>query len=154
DTFSLIISEIRGAYPDRYTDMQASVAYPTNRRQKCDARISTLGQDLYIEGKLLRLKGDNGLPNDNMLMHILSAYPHHRSALTDCVKLARSNFDGHKVIVIVGYEYADLPLEPAVEAFEVLAARLVKLGTRSEAEFAHLCHPVHQAGKVLAWTVS
>ena len=30
----------------------------------------------------LRLKGDNGKPNDNMLMHILSPYPQHRSALT------------------------------------------------------------------------
>jgi len=26
--------------------------------------------------------GDNGKPNDNMLMHILSPYPAHRSALT------------------------------------------------------------------------
>lgn len=32
--------------------------------------------------------GDNGKPNDNMIMHILSPYPDHRSALTDCSKLA------------------------------------------------------------------
>ena len=27
------------------------------------------------EVKMLRLMGDNGKPNDNMLMHILSPYP-------------------------------------------------------------------------------
>ncbi len=36
---------------------------------------------------MLRLMGDNGKANDNMLMHILSPYPSHRSALTDCEKL-------------------------------------------------------------------
>jgi hypothetical protein len=39
---------------------------------------------------MLRLMGDNGKPNDNMLMHILSPYPSHRSALTDCQKLLRA----------------------------------------------------------------
>jgi hypothetical protein len=39
---------------------------------------------------MLRLMGDNGKPNDNMLMHILSPYPAHRSAVTDCAKLVRS----------------------------------------------------------------
>jgi len=45
--------------------------------------------------KMLRLMGDNSKPNDNMLMHILSPYPSHRSALTDCQKLAASGFQGH-----------------------------------------------------------
>jgi hypothetical protein len=34
-----------------------------------------------------RILGDNGKLNDNMLMHILSPYPQHRSAVTDCNKL-------------------------------------------------------------------
>lgn len=38
---------------------------------------------------MLRLFGDNAKLNDNMLMHLLSPYPAHRSALTDCEKLAR-----------------------------------------------------------------
>jgi hypothetical protein len=71
---------------------------------------------LFIEGKLLRLKGDNAKPNDNMLMHILSPYPQHRSALTDCLKLRAADFNGEKAIVIIGYDYSDLPLEPAVMA--------------------------------------
>jgi hypothetical protein len=48
--------------------------------------------------------GDNGKPNDNMLMHILSPYPSHRSALTDCQKLAASGFSGSLAILIYGYD--------------------------------------------------
>ena len=42
---------------------------------------------------MLRFLGDNGKPNDNILMHVLSPYPQHRSALTDCEKLARSSVE-------------------------------------------------------------
>jgi hypothetical protein len=38
--------------------------------------------------------------------------------------------------VIVGYGYADMPLEPAIIAFESLAAKLVNLGPRHEASFS------------------
>jgi hypothetical protein len=77
---------------------------------------------------MLRLMGDNGKPNDNMLMHILSPYPSHRSALTDCQKLAASSFSGSLSVLIYGYDYDALPMEPAVEAFEQLAAHRVRLG--------------------------
>jgi hypothetical protein len=82
-----------------------------------------------------------------------SPYPLHRSALTDCVKLAASGFAATKVVVIVGYNYPDLPLKPAIDAFEVLAARAVDLGPRHEAMFFGLCHPVHNTGAVIAWEV-
>ena len=49
---------------------------------------------------MLRLVDDNGNPNDNMLMHILSPYPNDRSALTDCLKLANSGLVGRKAVVI------------------------------------------------------
>ena len=39
---------------------------------------------------MMRLMGDNGKPNDNILTHILSPYPAQRSAITDCRKLAAS----------------------------------------------------------------
>lgn len=76
---------------------------------------------------MLRIMGDNGKPNDNMLMHILSPYPNDRSALTDCRKLVESNLDGRNAIVIYGFDYPGLPMDPAIEAFEVLAARWVTL---------------------------
>jgi hypothetical protein len=47
-----------------------------------------------------------------MLMHVLSPYPAHRSALTDCQKLVRSDLPGRKAIVVFGYDYNDWPMNP------------------------------------------
>ena len=77
----------------------------------------------------------------------------HRSALTDCSKLAKSQLPGVKIITIVGYSYPDLPLEPAIRAFEALARNEVRLGPRYEAQFCNLVHPVHREGSVMAWRV-
>jgi hypothetical protein len=151
ETFDLIFREAERAHPDAYLSVASSVPYPNVPRQRCDLKITTPKMTLYVEGKLLRLKGDNGKPNDNMLMHILSPYPQHRSALTDCIKLSMSGFDGERTIVILGYDYADMPLEPAILAFEKLASGLI--GERSETSFERLCHTVHCYGKVMAWPV-
>jgi hypothetical protein len=102
---------------------------------------------------MLRLMGDNSKPNDNMLMHILSPYPSHRSALTDCQKLAASGFSGSLAVLIYGYDYDALPMEPAVEAFEQLAESRVRLGPRQAASFDGLIHPVHRRGAVFVWEV-
>ena len=56
--------------------------------------------------------------------------------------------------MIVGYAYPDLSLTPAINAFEILAGHLVDLGPRHEAIFSGLCHPVHNAGSVMAWEVT
>ncbi len=153
ETFSLLLNETRHANPGWITELHYSVPYAAGSRQRCDAHVVTADGELFVEGKLLRLKGDNGKPNDNMLMHILSPYPQHRSALTDCLKLSRSQFGGEKAIVVVGYGYTDIPLEPAIDAFERLAATLVDIGQRHEATFSGLCHRVHQEGRVMAWRV-
>ena len=151
ETFNLIVREAERAHPDAYLSVATSVPYPNAPRQRCDLKLTTRTAMLYVEGKLLRLKGDNGKPNDNMLMHILSPYPHHRSALTDCIKLSKSGFDGQKAVVILGYDYPDIPLEPAILAFEKLASGMI--GQRSESPFEALCHSVHCCGKVMAWLV-
>ena len=91
--------------------------------------------------KMLRLMGDNGKPNDNMLMHILSPYWEHRSALTDCQKLVGSGFNQPQAILIYGYDYDDWPMEPAVEAFERFARYRVQLGPRHFEGFNGLIHP-------------
>ena len=46
--------------------------------------------------------GNNGKPNDNMLMHILSPYAAHRSALTDTEKLVNSGFSSTCIVLIYG----------------------------------------------------
>jgi hypothetical protein len=102
---------------------------------------------------MLRLMGDNGKLNDNMMMHILSPYPAHRSALTDCTKLLTSQLASHKAILIYGYDYPGWPMDPVINAFEVLAGRQVKLADRAVAPFGGLVHPVHQRGRVFGWQV-
>ena len=103
---------------------------------------------------MLRLMGDNGRPNDNMLMHILSPYPNDRSALTDCLKLVESGLAGRKAIVIYGFDYPDLPMDPAIEVFELLARRWVHLGSRAVGSYQDLVHPVHKTGRVFGWEIA
>jgi hypothetical protein len=86
-----------------------------------------------------------------MLMHILSPYPQHHSALTDCSKLRGSALGARKAVLIFGYEHDDWPLEPAVQAFEALAACRIQLGPRLVGNADNLIHPVHHSGRVFAW---
>lgn len=153
-TVALVIAELQRDYPALYGSVQTGVPYPNSPRQKCDLLITPSGgRSWAVEVKMLRLMGDNGKPNDNMLMHILSPYPSHRSALTDCQKLAASSFSGSLGVLIYGYDYDALPMEPAVEAFEQLAERRVRLGPRQAASFDRLIHPVHRRGGVFVWEV-
>lgn len=151
----LIVAELQAMAPERYHDkLHTSVSYPGASRQKCDLCVGSMPHwDWAVEVKMLRLMGDNGKPNDNMLMHILSPYPKDRSALTDCPKLLDSGLPGRKAVLIYGFDYPSLPMDPAIEAFEVLASRLVKLGARTVATYSALVHPVHRAGRVFGWTL-
>src|SRR5262249_23133547 len=142
-------------YPDLYNDCHREVPYPSGTRQKCDLCFR-LGEnwEWAIEIKMLRVLGDNGKPNDNILMHILSPYPADRSAVTDCEKLLRSGLEGRKAIIIFAYEYDRYPAEPVIRAFELLARDRVLVGERHAAEFQGLVHPVHRRKQVYAWEVS
>jgi hypothetical protein len=140
------------AKPGLYTNYGLGVRYPIQVRQACDVCIGVAPDWSWAcEFKLLRMLGDNGKPNDNMLMHILSPYPQHRSAVTDCVKLIHSGFSCSKAVVIFGYDSEEYPLELAVSAFEALAGAVVELGARAEERFDNLRHPVHRCGAVYGW---
>ena len=153
-TVALVLAELRRDHPLAYGSAQTGVPYPNALRQKCDLLITPSGgQPWAVEVKMLRLMGDNGKPNDNMLMHLLSPYPKHRSALTDCQKLAASGFPGSLAILIYGYDYDAWPMGPAVEAFEQLAQHRARLGPRQAATFDGLIHPVHRRGGVFIWEV-
>jgi hypothetical protein len=109
-TVALVLAELRREHPALYGSVQTGVRYPNSLRQKCDLFISPSGgRSWAVEVKMLRLMGDNGKPNDNMLTHILSPYPSHRSALTDCQKLAASGFSGSLAALIYGYDYGGCP---------------------------------------------
>lgn len=150
-TLALVADELvnlNGAYSAH----SFGVPYPRASRQRCDWCLgSGPGWDWIIEVKLLRLFGDNAKLNDNMVMHILSPYPAHRSALTDCEKLADSGFQGRMAIMIFGFDYDGWSMTPAIEAFETLARQKVRLGSRHVAQFDNLVHPVHRRGRVFAW---
>ncbi len=154
-TIELVGAELSDLKPAVYGGRLAyGVPYPELPKQKCDLCIGAGGTwDWAVEVKMLRVLGDNGKANDNILMHILSPYPSHRSAVTDCLKLVHSKLGQRKAILIYGYEAADWPLEPAIEAFEALASRQVKLGSRERAAFNGLIHPVHAAGQVFVWEI-
>lgn len=156
DTVRLALEELSRVSPETYADKYSlEVPYPNQRRNKCDLCLGKSPDwDLAVEVKMLRLMGDNGKPNDNILMHILSPYPAHRSAVTDCQKLLASGLSGQKAIVIYGYDYPDWPMDPAIDAFEALASRLVTLGRRCEADIKDLIHPVHQQGRLFGWELS
>ena len=153
-TVALVLAELRRDHPALYGSVQTGAPYPNSPRQKCDLLITPSGSRAWaVEVKMLRLMGDNGKPNDNMLMHILSPYPNHNSALTDCQKIAASGFSGSLAVLIYGYDYDAWPMDPAVEAFERLAAQRVRLGLRHVASFDGLIHPVHRRGGVFVWEV-
>jgi hypothetical protein len=152
---TLMADELRAMDPVAYSGLALGVPYPGRGRQTCDLCVRE-GEAwrLAVEVKLLRMMGDNGKPNANMLMHILSPYAKDRNAYTDCVKLANSEFPGTRAVMIYGFEFGDYPLEPAIEAFELLARSKVTLGERCVAQFDELVHPVHRAGRVYGWEVT
>jgi hypothetical protein len=151
-TIDLVLRELASTLPAVYGSdvVHREVPYPAAPRSGCDL---CLGRDpdweWAIELKMLRLMGDNGQPNDNMLMHILSPYPANRSAVTDGLKLVQSGLSGRKGIIIFGYEYPDWPMEPVIRSFEVLLAQSVDLSPRVAANLDGLIHPVHNNGSVL-----
>jgi hypothetical protein len=110
---ALIAEDLVTLSPERYSGrVRLGVSYPSGSREKCDLCIGTPPSwEWAIEIKMLRLMRDNGKPNDNMLMHILSPYPAHRSALTDGPKLVRSGLLGRKAIVIYGFDYPAWPMD-------------------------------------------
>ena len=138
--------------PDQLPAVEREVPYPQLTRQKCDLVLA--GEPGWaIEVMMLRFRGNNNKPNDTMLLHLLSPYAKHHSAVTDCLKLGNSGFEQRKAILIYGYEFTDTPLDAAIGAFETLARERVGLGPRYEASFAGLIHPVHVAGCVYSWQI-
>jgi hypothetical protein len=153
ETVKLVAGRLASDQPSIYGTYELGRRYPSAPRQKCDW---TFGSPLSwaVEVKMLRLMGDNGKPNDNMLMHILSPYPAHRSALTDIDKLATSGFNCRMAILIYGYDYPEWTMSPTIEAFEALAGRgPPHLSHRCSSSFDGLVHPIHRSGQVVTWEI-
>jgi hypothetical protein len=151
-TVKLVMAHLAGTNPQRYDCYRLGVPYGDGTRQACDVCLGAPDSwDWAIEVKMLRLMGDNGKLNDNMVMHILSPYPAHRSALTDCTKLLSSRLGTRKAVLIYGYDYPDWPMHPIMEAFQTLVSTEAKLADSAIAPFDGLIHPVHRRGRVFGW---
>lgn len=153
-TLGLICELLRSKYSKQDIELSREVSYP-NSTGKCDIILSAGdGEKLAIEAKLLRFLGDNGKQNDHLLMHILSPYPQDRSLLTDCKKLLIDRPADQIGVLIFGYESDDWLLEPALEAFEVLANRQCIVNRIADLRVDRMIHPVHHTGRVVAWSVT
>lgn len=125
--------------------------YPASRNE-CDFALGEL-PDWAIEVKMARLRRDNGDYEDTTTKKILSPYPDDRSAVTDCRKLANSEFGERQAMLIYGFEDPARPIMWLIEAFELIVARTVTLGPRETAFLKGLVHPVFAAGHVWGWEV-
>ena len=149
-----MIAKLPQVDPSLASEMCTEVPYPNLPRQRCDITVGRSQQNRWaIEAKLLRFLGDNGKPNDNMLMHVISPYDEDRSALTDCTKLRLGGLGDRHAVLILGYESAARPLEPALRAFEQLARDRCDLGPRVVRGAEQLVHPVHDRASLIAWEV-
>jgi hypothetical protein len=153
-TIKSIMGYLAEADRHHFGSYQLGVPYGDGTRQTCDLCLGSPRQwDWAVEVKMLRLVGDNGKLNDNILMHILSPYPAHRSALTDCTKLVMSKLGRRNAVIIYGYEFPAWPMSPAIDAFQILARKRVYLANAAAAPFNGLIHPVHRQGHVFGWEI-
>lgn len=150
DAVSMAVTQMRADHGGVYLSA-AERRYPSGN-QTCDLALGD-GPEWAIEVKLARVGRDNGTYEDAAIKKILSPYADDRSAVTDCVKLARSGFAGRRAVLIYGFEDPHRPLFWLIEAFEAVAAQHVKLGTRAEAPLRQLVHPIFASGGVFAWEI-
>ncbi len=159
DLIRLVIKEM--AHTDAtYAKHRFEVAYPSGDRD-CDLCFGDPTIEWAIEVKALRMLGDNGQPaiGRDDVSKILSPYtgghghPSQHSALTDCSKIVSFTTAKKRAILIYAWDFVDFPMALVIDAFELLANRVVQLGAREVAAFDGLIHPIHQRGAVFAWNV-
>lgn len=110
-----------------------------------------------LELKLVRPFGNNGKEAENWSVNLLHPYEGNVSAIGDCLKLKRYVGPERRASVVIGYEHtpAQIPLEPVLTSFEVIATQIagIQLGPRVEVRRDGLRHPTHQQLLVAAWEV-
>ncbi len=91
DAVAQTVAEMKRLSPSQYGSIQTQFRYPKSS-QKCDIYWEGQDETWAIEVKMVRFRGDNGKLADLSVQDILSPYSEDHSALSDCVKLARSGF--------------------------------------------------------------
>src|SRR5262249_10240914 len=112
-------------------ELQGEVPYPLGG-ESADMCLGPNGSPEWVlEVKYARMKRSDGRMEEAALSRVLS--PYRESALVDCGKVLRFSTALHRAVVIVGYDYPDLPIGPLIADFEALAERRVVLGSRQVA---------------------
>jgi hypothetical protein len=151
----LVTTELQERLPGQYRgQLHLEVPYSDGSNRHCDLCIGE-GEpwDWAIETKMLRMRRDNGDVSPHNVTHFLSPYPQQRSALSDFQKLAESELGQRRAMLLFGYDYPGFPANLMIDALDLLASQVTALGARVEATCAHLIHPVHQSGVVVAWEI-
>ena len=86
----LVMRELAALDPARYASYTVNAPYPGSP-QACDLLVGHVAQ-WAIEVKHARLYRNNGEHEPFEFQHLFSPYAGDRSALTDCEKLAQSQF--------------------------------------------------------------
>jgi len=146
DAVKAALALLKEIHPDRYkravTKRQPDLLIPN---------------EWQIEFKIVRPFGDNGKEAENWSQNVLHPYRGNTSSIGDCLKLIEANGNEGRAVVVFGYEHnpAQIPLDPCIKGFEMLAVNLfeIRLSTCIEKRVTGLVHPVHQVLRVFAWEV-
>jgi len=152
----LALGQLKSSLPDRYEDA-CPRTYPSSGRE-CDLVIPG---DWAIEVKLARPYRDNGDVSPYWVKKVLSPYPDDypgsRSAVGDCLKLARSDFEERTALMVIGYEHDPPKIEvgTAIKSLELIVEEVqdVRLGPREESTAQDLVHDVFEQSTVYGWEV-
>jgi hypothetical protein len=110
-----------------------------------------------LEFKIVRPFGNNNKEAENWSVNLLHPYRGNISAIGDAFKLVSFPTDARKAVFIIGYEHqpAQIPLDPLLESFELIAKSVCKigLGSRLEETRGQLVHPVHQVVRCISWEI-
>jgi hypothetical protein len=93
-TIDLVLDELRASKPSLYSMATTNVPYPKPSRQKCDLVLGDDDGKWFVEVKMMRLMGDNGKENDNIITHILSPYPTKAENFDTGINNSGLNIDG------------------------------------------------------------
>lgn len=156
EAVSLALELLKESSPERYAGASPH-PYPSSGRE-CDVMIPGAWA---IEVKLARPYRDNGDVSPYWVKKVLSPYPDDypgsRSAVGDCLKLASSDFEERKALMVIGYEHdpPKIEVDTAIEALELITEEVqgVQLGPRHESSAEDLVHDVFEQSTVYGWEV-
>jgi hypothetical protein len=156
EAVSLALEKLKESFPERYGEASPR-PYPSSGRE-CDVVIPG---HWAIEVKLARPYRDNGDVSPYWVKKVLSPYPDDypgsRSAVGDCLKLASSDFEERRALLVIGYEHdpPKIEVDTAVEALELITEEVqgVRLGPRQESSAENLVHSVFERSTVYGWEV-